>query len=144
MAEEEPGEALNASRVAPAVFPLETFDALVFELREGLSFLAKRKYLLKRRTLKRQPTEKRHQQKNVTAISAATSVMKKTTGLLHQGARKWNKKRKTAKKSSASESMPASPASDEKYVPNVRGATTAAEVVSAAASSKPCCKSGCS
>ena len=42
MAEEEPGEALNASRVAPAVFPLETFDVLVFELKEGFSLLAKR------------------------------------------------------------------------------------------------------
>ncbi len=41
MAEEEPGKALNASRVAPAVFPLETFDALVCELKEGFSLLAK-------------------------------------------------------------------------------------------------------
>ncbi len=42
MAEEEPGKALNASRVAPAVFPLETFDALVFELIDGFSLLAKK------------------------------------------------------------------------------------------------------
>ena len=40
MAEEEPGEALNASRVAPAVFPLETFDVLFFELKGGFSLLA--------------------------------------------------------------------------------------------------------
>ena len=41
MAEEEPGEALNESRVAPAVFPLETFDALVFEVKDGFSLLAR-------------------------------------------------------------------------------------------------------
>ena len=40
--EEEPGEGLNASRVAPTVFPLETFDALVFELKDGFSLLAKK------------------------------------------------------------------------------------------------------
>ncbi len=32
-----------------------------------------------------------NQHKNVTTISTPTSVMKKTTGLLHQGARKWSK-----------------------------------------------------
>ena len=42
MAEEEPGEALNASRVVATVFPLGTFDALVFELKEGFSLLARR------------------------------------------------------------------------------------------------------
>jgi hypothetical protein len=42
LAEEEPGEVLNASRVAPVVFPLETFDVLVFELKEGFSLSAKR------------------------------------------------------------------------------------------------------
>ncbi len=42
MAEEEPGEALNASRAAPAGFPLETFDALVFELKDGFYLLAKK------------------------------------------------------------------------------------------------------
>ena len=30
---------MNASRVAPTVFPLETFDALVFELKDGFSLL---------------------------------------------------------------------------------------------------------
>ena len=38
-----------------------------------------------------------NRQKSVTAISTPTSVMKKTTSLLHQGARKWSKKRKAAK-----------------------------------------------
>ena len=42
MVEEEPDEGLNASRVAPTVFPLETFDALVFELKDGFSLLAKK------------------------------------------------------------------------------------------------------
>ncbi len=42
MVEEEPGEGLNASRVAPTVFPLETFDVLVFELKDGFSLLAKK------------------------------------------------------------------------------------------------------
>ncbi len=41
MAEEEPGGVLTASRVAPAVFPLETFDVLVFPL-ETFSLLAKK------------------------------------------------------------------------------------------------------
>ena len=41
MVEEEPGAALTESRVAPAVFQLETFDALVFELKDGFSLLAK-------------------------------------------------------------------------------------------------------
>jgi hypothetical protein len=41
MAEEEPGEALNASRVAPAVFLLGTFGVMAFELKEGFSLLAK-------------------------------------------------------------------------------------------------------
>jgi hypothetical protein len=40
MVEEEPGEGLNASRVAPAVLPLEAFDVLVFELEDGFSLLA--------------------------------------------------------------------------------------------------------
>ena len=42
MVEEEPGEGLNASRVAPTVFPLDTFDVLVFELKDGFSLLAKK------------------------------------------------------------------------------------------------------
>ena len=42
MVEEEPGVALTESRVAPAVFPLETLDALVFELKDGFSLLAKK------------------------------------------------------------------------------------------------------
>ena len=42
MAEEEPGEALTESRVAPAVFPLETLDDLVFEVKDGFSLLAKK------------------------------------------------------------------------------------------------------
>jgi hypothetical protein len=42
MVEEEPGEGLNASRVAPTVFPLETFDVLVFELKDGFSLLARK------------------------------------------------------------------------------------------------------
>jgi hypothetical protein len=42
MIEEESGEDLNESRVVPAVFPLETFDALVFELKDGFSLLAKK------------------------------------------------------------------------------------------------------
>ena len=42
MIEEEPGEALNVSRVAPTVFPLETFDVLVFELKDGFFLLAKK------------------------------------------------------------------------------------------------------
>ncbi len=42
MAEEEPGEGLNESRVAPAVFPLETFDALVLEVKDDFSLLAKK------------------------------------------------------------------------------------------------------
>ena len=43
MVEEEPGEGLDASRVAPTVFPLETFDVLVFELiKDGFSLLAKK------------------------------------------------------------------------------------------------------
>ena len=40
MVEEEPGEGLNVSRVAPTVFPLETLDVLVFELEDGFSLLA--------------------------------------------------------------------------------------------------------
>ncbi len=42
MVEEEPGEGLNDSRVVPAVFPLETFDVLVFALKDGFSLLAKK------------------------------------------------------------------------------------------------------
>ncbi len=42
MVEEEPGEDLNGLRVAPAGFPLETFDALIFEVKYGFSLLAKK------------------------------------------------------------------------------------------------------
>ncbi len=42
MVKEEPGEGLNALRVAPTVFPLETFDVLVFELKDGFSLLDKK------------------------------------------------------------------------------------------------------
>jgi hypothetical protein len=41
-AEEDPDEGLNASRVAPAVFPLEAFNALGFELKGVFSLFAKR------------------------------------------------------------------------------------------------------
>ncbi len=42
LAEKDPEEGLNGSRVAPAVFPLEAFNVLVFELKEVLSLLVKR------------------------------------------------------------------------------------------------------
>ena len=42
MVEEELGEVLTELRVAPAVFPLETLDDLVFEVRDGFSLLAKK------------------------------------------------------------------------------------------------------
>ncbi len=42
LAEKDPEEGLNGSRVAPAVFPLEAFNVLVFELKEVFSLLARR------------------------------------------------------------------------------------------------------
>ncbi len=42
LAEEDPDEGLNASRVAPAVFPLEAFNVLDVELKKVFSLLARR------------------------------------------------------------------------------------------------------
>ena len=42
MVEEELGEVLTELRAALAVFPLETLDYLVFEVKDGFSLLAKK------------------------------------------------------------------------------------------------------
>ncbi len=51
MAEEDPDEGLNASRVAPAVFSLEAFNVLGFELKEIFSLLIGQKISRRRCTL---------------------------------------------------------------------------------------------